>query len=205
MATATTLTSHPAAPPAKVVIERRVHPGSETAFKHWAERFVADARRYPSHEGASVLAVGNGLHVILLRFATIADLDRWRASAEHADLMREANELSASAEASQVRSGFETWFTLPDMAAPSAPPPAWKMAVLTWVCLLPMVVGLGYLFAPFRLPFLVEAALSTAIPVSILTWVVMPRLTRMLYTWLYEHEPRPINGSSGPPDIVMPR
>jgi uncharacterized protein len=40
-------------------------------------------------------------------------------------------------------------------------------------------------FAPFGLPFLIEAAVSTAIPVVMLTWVVMPRLSRMLYRWLY--------------------
>jgi antibiotic biosynthesis monooxygenase (ABM) superfamily enzyme len=62
------------------------------------------------------------------------------------------------------------------------------MALVTWVALLPMVVGLAYIFAPLRLTFLVEAALSTAIPVAMLTWIVMPRLTRLLYRWLYPGE-----------------
>jgi antibiotic biosynthesis monooxygenase (ABM) superfamily enzyme len=35
------------------------------------------------------------------------------------------------------------------------------------------------------LPFLVEASLSTAIPVALLTWVIMPALTRRWYRWLY--------------------
>jgi antibiotic biosynthesis monooxygenase (ABM) superfamily enzyme len=48
-----------------------------------------------------------------------------------------------------------------------------------------MVIALALIFAPFRLPFLVEVSLSTAIPVAMLTWVVMPRLTRVLYGWLY--------------------
>jgi antibiotic biosynthesis monooxygenase (ABM) superfamily enzyme len=51
--------------------------------------------------------------------------------------------------------------------------------------LLPMVVALGYVFRPFRLPVLLEQALSTIIPVVLLTWVVMPTLTRLLYRWLY--------------------
>lgn len=48
-----------------------------------------------------------------------------------------------------------------------------------------MVIALAYLFAPLRLPFLIQAVLSTAIPVAMLTWIIMPRLTRALYHWLY--------------------
>ena len=99
--------------------------------------------------------------------------------------MRDADQVSSAGDASQIRSGLETWFTLPDMPAPTRPPPKWKMAIVTWVALLPMVIALAYVFAPLRLPFLIQAALSTAIPVAMLTWIIMPRLTRALYHWLY--------------------
>ena len=64
---------------------------------------------------------------------------------------------------------------------PAKPPAKWKMALTTWVALLPMVVALGYIFGPFRLPVLLAQALSTIIPVVMLTWVVMPALTRLLH------------------------
>ena len=63
-----------------------------------------------------------------------------------------------------MRGGWQQ--PLPDMPAPVKPPPQWKMAIVTWVALLPMVIALAYVFAPFRLPFLVEVSLSTAIPVA---------------------------------------
>lgn len=174
------------ATPAKIVIERRVLPGAEAAFKAWADRFTSSAGRADGHEGTSVLAAANNVRLILLRFASHASLEAWQASFEYGFLMREANAVSQAGDAAQVRSGLETWFTLPDLPMPVAPPPKWKMALLTWVSLLPMVIALGYLFAPFGLPFLAEVALTTAIPVSMLTWVVMPRLTRALYPWLYK-------------------
>ena len=65
------------------------------------------------------------------------------------------------------------------------PPAKWKMALLTWLALLPQVVALGFLLAPLRLPFVIAAPVSTAIPVALLTWVIMPRLTRLLSRWLY--------------------
>ena len=171
--------------PAKIVMERRVHPGAERGFKEWAARFVDSASRFSGHEGASVLSAHGNLYFILLRFASGAALARWHESAEYAELMREAERVSRAGEESQVQSGFETWFTLPDLPAPNAAPAKWKMAILTWACLLPMVIALSYLLAPLALPFLINVALSTAIPVSMLTWVIMPRLARLLYGWLY--------------------
>jgi antibiotic biosynthesis monooxygenase (ABM) superfamily enzyme len=172
--------------PVKIVIERRVRAGAESAFAEWSQRFIAAAARSPGHEGSSVIAVPNNRsQYILLRFASAADLDRWQASREFSVLTQEANAFAPAGEYSETKTGMETWFTLPDRPAPAKAPANWKMALVTWVALLPMVIGLAYLFAPLRLPFLAEAALSTAIPVVMLTWVVMPRLTRWLYGWLY--------------------
>ena len=123
--------------------------------------------------------------LILLRFASAAALDDWQGSAIYDALLRDADQISSAGEASQIRSGLETWFTLPDMPAPVRPPPKWKMAAITWLALLPMVITLAYVFAPLHLPFLLQAAVSTAIPVALLTWIIMPRVTRALYRWLY--------------------
>ena len=54
---------------------------------------------------------------------------------------------------------------------PAKPPANWKMAIVTWVALLPLAIALAHM--------------STAIPVALLTWLVMPALTRLLYRWLY--------------------
>ena len=122
---------------------------------------------------------------VLLRFASATDLDRWQRSGEYAALIREADALGPAGGYSETETGMETWFTLPDKAAPSNPPAKWKMALTTWIGLFPIVVALGYVFRPFGLPALLEQAVSTMIPVAMLTWVVMPVLTRLFYAWLY--------------------
>ena len=136
------ITAQSTTTPAKVVIERRVRPGADAAFTDWVERLTGSASRASGHEGTSVLSAANGVRFILLRFASHADLDAWQATFEYAFLMREANATSQAGDVAQVRSGFETWFTLPDLPVPAAPPPKWKMALLTWLCLLPMVIAL---------------------------------------------------------------
>jgi antibiotic biosynthesis monooxygenase (ABM) superfamily enzyme len=171
--------------PAKIIIERRVRPGAEAALKSWAERFIAHARGFPGHEGGSVLAAGPRSYFLLIRFASALALDEWQRSSAYASLMHEAEAVSTGHDDQQIQSGLETWFTLPEMPAPMKPPAKWKMALLTWLALLPQVVILGFLLAPLQLPFFIAAPVSTAIPVALLTWLIMPRLTRALYPWLY--------------------
>lgn len=173
------------ATPVKIVLERRVQPGQDAAFRAWTETFMAMAAAAPGHQGGSVLAAAaGGPHVILLRFASAAEFERWRESPAYRAALHEADRSSRPGEEPQVRSGLETWFTLPG-APPRPLPPRWKMALITWLALLPQVIALSFLLAPLRLPFLANAALSTAIPVAMLTWVVMPRLTRVLDRWLH--------------------
>lgn len=175
--------------PAKIVMERRVRPGQKERFEVWVRQLIATACQF-SLQGSSVLtASATGDCFILLRFASPAHLERWQASPALAALLREGDAFSASAEPSSIKTGLETWFTLPGVPAPRTAPPKWKMALVTWVALLPQVIVLAFALAPLRLPFLLNAALSTAIPVAMLTWVIMPRLTRLLYRWLYAAPP----------------
>jgi len=169
----------------KIVIERLPRQGAEERLRVWAEQFVAEASRAPGHEGGSVLTGRGGPHLILLRFASASALEAWQRSAVYGSLLRDAEAVSTAGDESQIQSGLETWFTLPDRPTPMKPPPRWKMALVTWLALLPMVVALAFIFAPLRLPFLLNASVSTAIPVVMLTWVIMPRVTRALYGWLY--------------------
>jgi antibiotic biosynthesis monooxygenase (ABM) superfamily enzyme len=85
-----------------------------------------------------------------------------------------------------VLTGLEGWFTLP--AQPGAPPPpAYKMAILTWVTIFPLITVVVAASAPLigPLPLVPRLAVTTLVTVSLMTWVVMPRVTRLLHRWLY--------------------
>jgi antibiotic biosynthesis monooxygenase (ABM) superfamily enzyme len=84
----------------------------------------------------------------------------------------------------QIKTGFETWFSVPSRSVAPAVPPRWKMTLVTWLALFPQVVILSLLI-PSALPMPVRAALLTAAPVVMLTWLVMPRLSVLLHEWLY--------------------
>src|ERR1043165_2046472 len=74
--------------------------------------------------------------------------------------------------------GMEAWFDLPR----GRPPPArWRMAVLTWLGIWPLVSLSLWLVAPHlaRLPFLLQTALNSALLVLAMTYLMMPWLTRL--------------------------
>ncbi|HLQ36279.1 MAG TPA: antibiotic biosynthesis monooxygenase, partial [Planctomycetota bacterium] len=123
-------------------------------------------------------------YFIMLRFGNQADLERWQRSPEVLDLLAAAAPLLTSGEAGHVRTGLETWFTLPGQRPPAVAPPRWKMALVTWCALSPQVIAL-LVVMPSWVPLPVAAVVSTAVAVALLTWVVMPRLARLLHRWLH--------------------
>lgn len=170
--------------PMKIVLERRVRPGARQAFDQWLKELMAAAARSPELEGSSVFTAGEDEHFILLRFASQAAYDQWQALPETVELLRRGDTHATSRGEASVQCGMETWFTVPGRPTPPAPPPRWKMALVTWLALLPQALLLSVVI-PSGLPFLVRVSISTALPVAMLTWVFMPNLTRLLYGWLY--------------------
>jgi antibiotic biosynthesis monooxygenase (ABM) superfamily enzyme len=169
----------------KIVLERHVRAGAHARFEEWLKSFLATAARSSGLQGSSVLrSAGKDDYFILLRFSSRAELERWERSPEVKDLLEQSGPLAVAPDQVQVRTGLETWFTLPGAAPPASPPPKWKMALVTWLALLPQVIVLAQVI-PSTVPFLAGVALSTAIPVAMLTWIVMPRLSRWLHAWLY--------------------
>lgn len=88
----------------------------------------------------------------------------------------------------QFLTGLESWFTLPGRPG-SPPPPPYKMALLTWVTIFPLITVVVLALDPLlvRLDLVPRLAVTTAVTVPIMTWLVMPRVTRLLRGWLYPH------------------
>lgn len=79
--------------------------------------------------------------------------------------------------------GLEAFFADPSIAVH---PPRWKMAIVTWLGVWPTVFvvsgGLGPLVK--SLPSWISTAIITLIVVVVLTWGVMPLLTKIMRPWL---------------------
>ena len=172
--------------PVTVTVARRVAPGLEPEFEQWYDGIIACAARFPGFLGAGILRpneMGQDWHVVY-RFADDAALRRWETSAERADWLHRAESFAEETGVQRV-SGLETWFSLPGRTAPA--PPKWKMASVTILAIIPLVLLMNVFVLPLLdgWPLVARTLIFSGTLTLLMTWVVMPRLTRVFRRFLY--------------------
>ncbi|HET6212378.1 MAG TPA: antibiotic biosynthesis monooxygenase [Micromonosporaceae bacterium] len=172
--------------PVTVTVARRVAPGREGEFEAWAERLTRVSAQFPGFLGAGLLRpghVGEEWHVVY-RFDSAGNLAAWERSPARARLLDEGEELMQTTAVQRV-SGLETWFSLPGRTAPA--PPRWKMFLVSAASIFALQLVLHLLVDPAveSWPLAMRVAALVAPVTALMTWVVMPRLARLLQRWLY--------------------
>lgn len=175
-----------------IVLSRQVAQDRVAAFETVLHELMALAGTYPGHMHGDVLrgpvVAGVRAYHIVYRFSDPQALAGWEGSAARAALVAQAETL-VTRPARQELHGLEAWFDLPAGPGAPPPPPRRKMALLSWVAAWPLVslsLVLLVLLAPHLafLPVLGRTAVITAVMVSLVTWVVMPRLAKAAGPWL---------------------
>jgi antibiotic biosynthesis monooxygenase (ABM) superfamily enzyme len=86
---------------------------------------------------------------------------------------------------------MDAWFTLPGRDSPR-PPPRYKMTLVGWLALYPAVTLVFVLFGDLlaRLPLLLRTFAVTAVVMILMSYVLMPTVTRWFSFWLYPENRR---------------
>lgn len=176
----------PTTEPVTVTVARRVALGREREFEQWYDGVIAAASRFPGFLGAGVLrphTAGADWHVVY-RFADQESLSRWEGSAERASWLRRAEDLVRETGVERVP-GLDAWFSLPGRTMPA--PPRWKMALVTLLAIVPLVVLMNLVVLPLvsGWPLLARTLVFSGTLTGLMTWVVMPRMTRLFRRFLY--------------------
>jgi len=170
-----------------VVVARRIRAGKEDEYERTMRDFVSWSLSQPGHEGLHVLRPGPGErdYTVVARFRDEASRRAFTAAPEYARWMQRLGELTEGDARIQELTGLEGFVSLPGRALRR--PPAWKLAVATFLGVFPTALVLGRVLAPHLelLPLLVSSVLFNAAMVALLTWVVMPLVTRVLNGWLF--------------------
>lgn len=171
------------------VITHRVKSGRTEGYEEWIKGISADARQFKGHLGVNILRPQPGVssdYVIVLQFDACANLNAWLNSDIRKGWIQRVQPLIQEQESVQVLTGLESWFQLPQQAAPSAPK-RYKQAILIWVGVMIVSLCVQPLLTPVLkyLPWLLRVAVSVAITVMLLSYVIMPRLTRWFKGWLF--------------------
>jgi antibiotic biosynthesis monooxygenase (ABM) superfamily enzyme len=171
-----------------IVVSRHVFPGKEKEYDELIRRMIEEATKIPGNLGVTMLVPEPGkagLHHVVWRFADEKSMHVWETSYARQKLSHEADAISRRSR--QEATGLETWFSIPDVPELETPP-HWKMAIVTFFA----VYVLSILLIPLikwafgHLNFYVESIIVTAGLIGILTFAVMPFLSRHVFrNWLY--------------------
>jgi uncharacterized protein len=171
-----------------VCITQHVRKNREADFEAWLRGIGKAAKRYAGHQGINVIrpAAPNRDYTYIFRFDNYAHLQQWERSAERAHWVRQLADLIESPAKKQFLTGLEYWFTLPkDSNRPA--PPRYKMAALTVMAIYPLTTLLGWLITPGPLSQsrLLKGLIVSVAAVILMTYLIMPRVTRLFANWLY--------------------
>ena len=148
------------------------------------------AQPFPGHLGADIIRPprGSSAYTVILRFDTLEHLQGWLGSETRRRLIEEVEPLLVEGDRVEIETGLEFWFTPP--AGRSYPKP-YKQFLVSLPAIFPLALVVPWILRPlFRsVPVLGMPILSTfliaAIIVGLMTYVIMPRYTRLVAGWLY--------------------
>ncbi len=176
-------------PPITAVASRRVKPGREGEFEEWISGLLSAAHGFPGYLGSNVVRPSgpeDDEYQIVFKFDHASNLKRWEESEERRRWLRKSEDLIKEEPDIRILTGLETWFTLPSREGDPRPP-RYKMTVVTWLAVFPLATAVFMVLDPLigGVPVVLRTLVFTLIMVSLMTYVVMPRMTRLFSFWLY--------------------
>lgn len=168
--------------PVSRIVRQRAKLGCEKAYDTLIRGMLEESSHFPGYLSAVVIPPDfpGGRYQIVQRFAMEQDLERWNASEQRATWHERLRPVTESDAEYHLLTGLEVWFS------PKLTPSRWRMTMVSWLGIYPVVTFCLWFILPLLdfLPFLVRIALITAIVAILMSYVVMPRLSRWMGKWL---------------------
>jgi antibiotic biosynthesis monooxygenase (ABM) superfamily enzyme len=173
------------------VIEHDTRRGAEADYEAWLQHVTSCAQRFPGHAGVNIIRPHEGgrRYTIVLRFDSSENLHAWLGSETRRQLIAQVEPLLERGDRLDIKTGLEFWFTPPSPA--QRHPAAYKQFLLTLSAIFPLTVLVPWLLRPLfqivpvlGLPVVSNFVISAVI-VGLITYVIMPRYTRLVAGWLY--------------------
>lgn len=183
--------STPQLEPVTFIVSREVKEGCEADYEAWVRGVSHAALQFDGHMGVNVIRPGSkhahhNEYVVIFRFDNYSNLRRWVQSDVRQEWLERVKPFTVGEPQVQIETGLEYWFTLPDtLNRPT--PPRYKQTLLTWAAIFPLSLAVNFAFRPLldSLSLIPRTMLTTALLVSMLSYVIMPRLTKVFRKWLY--------------------
>lgn len=171
-----------------VLATRRVRDGAQPQFEDFLQRLPDVFASVTGFLGLTVLPPGapSREYVLIYRFDSPRSLRAWRNSAQRRAVIAESSHLAETPREERSLTGMETWFASPGEGV-VGPPARWKMWLLSTCGIYPIITAISLVAGPLldRLPLLAGFAIVVPLLSAIMTWLVMPALSKLLAPLLY--------------------
>ncbi|MEU7064145.1 antibiotic biosynthesis monooxygenase [Streptomyces sp. NPDC053429] len=169
-----------------LLIARQVEPGYEEDFEAWARGILETAAGFPDHLGYGLFrpAAKGAPWFLVHRFRNQAAFEAWQKSPERAAFFANCQGHHHHEIARRELHGMETWFAKPGTTRPA--PPRWKMAISSGLAIFPISLLGNAVLGPYLvgLPFVLRTAAFTVVFSTLMTYVAMPAVSKLLRPWL---------------------
>ena len=186
--------------PVTVIVKRIAKKDKINEFEEWLSGISKEFSKHDGSMGIDIIRPANSNktkseYVIIFRFKTYDNLEKWEKSAIRNEWLQKSWELSEAHYDVQKLTGLEFWFTpyLKDGSSsrvPINPPPRYKMVIVTIpvisILLLTLVPQIRILTEMLSIPYVIGLVIAIIILVLLMTYVIMPLLTKLLRSWLYK-------------------
>jgi antibiotic biosynthesis monooxygenase (ABM) superfamily enzyme len=177
-----------AEPPVAMVFTHRVAKDKVEDYLAWRRTVIEAQTHYPGYLATEFFKPHGAFQsewVDIVRYDSVEDLTRWMESKERAALLKELEPIVESMHAHRV-TGLEGWFALNRGPGTTVSgPPSWKQALAVLFALYPTVMALSFLNPLWHnLAFAKQMLIGNMLSVSLLTYLVMPWVSRFLNFWL---------------------
>ena len=169
------------------IVRRRAKPGCEEAYESMIRAMFKESMSFPGFLSAELIPPESpgGEYQIVQHFSTQSDLERWNNSEARFVWLERLRSVADGEPEYRLLSGLDAWFA-PTPIPTASHPPKWKMTTVSWLGIFPTVAFLLAFLSPLLngLPFLVRTAIFTAVVALLMSYVVMPKLSRWMAWWL---------------------
>ncbi len=177
--------------PVTVAVTRRAVAGRVAEMDAWVSAGQRLAAGFDGFLGAGHVRPHPGSEQwhMLYRFADTASVERWERSPERRWWLDSSLGLVEETRVER-RTGIEGWFDEPrevEVRTPPAPaPPRWKQACVIWLGFFPTSLAAQAAVGPFLggVPLVARVLVLTLLLTPLMTYLVLPFVTRRLAWWL---------------------
>lgn len=178
-------------PARSIIIHHQVEAAQRDRYETWLRQIIDAAARFPGHQGVHIMRPpeGGDTFEITVRFSNAAEADAWIASDVRKELVTDIASALLSDEQVEIRSGIDYWFTPP--ASKAKQPTRWKQWLITTSVIWPLTMVVPLLYQPLfnALPLLgswgIRHGVIAATVVGLVVYVIMPRVVRMVASWMF--------------------